>query len=638
MLHRPTFVTNATQNLLLIAIITIGALCIEKTHDHSTMQKSQRLATFLATHMRWETFRGARFRPPAKLWVFQTLLLLEIYEKLYGSCVLHKRGVIHHAATITLMQRGGLPLARSVLDPPPSTDDNNNDSGNRAAAWATQLGNDGSQKASVMAISDSWWQEWMLTEVTRRVTSVAFYIDAVHAQLLVHSAAMVVQEMQLMLPCDEKLWSATSGAELRGMMDVNSIEHIQFLSALKQTLRGQRVRTNAFGRMIIMAGLLNLTWHMKQFDLHLSLIGFTQADDRRLRSYSKMTRAYNFWKKDFDGWLDENLEMSAGAYAWKSIYQLQDDIVFGNRNELHCLAYMALHIGIVDYQNFANAQYSLRCSVTSQEHESTKGNREKWAMTVEARYAAFHALRFLSDVLYSSRPGPLLIPLATVPGKQELGGGGGGYSSVVSGSANPHLSMHHCPTIHQHHPQWSLQQYSMHHVNHCNGHHDHSPASSNVPLSQLPPFPPLPQSQPPQTEQQQQQPQTSYYSARGDHMINRPWVLCYAALTVWSYGYALEGILPPELAAIPVSLEEAQRDMTEFLLRVGGVSSPEAPENLRGSNRCVGMLIVVRNMLRMTGWELLQEAAKLLEKCINLLLGNFGRGPATELEMRGVRK
>jgi len=32
------------------------------------------------------------------------------------------------------------------------------------------------------------------------------------------------------------------------------------------------------------------------------------------------------------------------------------------------------------------------------------------------------------------------------------------------------------------------------------------------------------------------------YLVRSDKLLNRPWVLYYAVLIIWSYGYALEGL------------------------------------------------------------------------------------------------
>ncbi len=49
---------------------------------------------------------GQQLPATAKLWVFQTLLLLELYEKMFSTRELHERAHIHHATTITLMRRG----------------------------------------------------------------------------------------------------------------------------------------------------------------------------------------------------------------------------------------------------------------------------------------------------------------------------------------------------------------------------------------------------------------------------------------------------------------------------------------------------------------------------------------------------
>ncbi|CRK37090.1 hypothetical protein BN1708_020204, partial [Verticillium longisporum] len=87
-------------------MITIGAACLDKTHGQQVTKAGAQLSNFLAWHLRWEIFMDVNFRPPAKLWVFQTLLLLELYEKMYSTRELHERAHIHHATTITLMRRG----------------------------------------------------------------------------------------------------------------------------------------------------------------------------------------------------------------------------------------------------------------------------------------------------------------------------------------------------------------------------------------------------------------------------------------------------------------------------------------------------------------------------------------------------
>ena len=110
------------------------------------------------------------------------------------------------------------------------------------------------------------------------------------------------------------------------------------------------------------------------------------------------------------------------------------------------------------------------------------------------------------------------------------------------------------------------------------------------------------------------------YSARDDHLLNRPWVLHFAALIVWSYGFALEGPLSHPVH-IPQTREECFADMRNFLRSVGGVRGPEELANIRGRNACLGLLVTLRDMFMVTRWELMGEAAKLLNTGFDILVG-----------------
>ena len=112
------------------------------------------------------------------------------------------------------------------------------------------------------------------------------------------------------------------------------------------------------------------------------------------------------------------------------------------------------------------------------------------------------------------------------------------------------------------------------------------------------------------------------YLARDDFLLNRPWVLYFGALVVWCYGFALEGPLSPTPSETAfLTPEERERDMKTFLERVGAVSRPEDLEFIQGRNRCLGLLMVLKESLRATRWELTHEAAYLLGNCIDKLLG-----------------
>lgn len=512
-LHRPTFNAASCPDLLLLAIMALGASCLDKTYGLETTKACSQLSAFLAWHLRWEIFMDADFRPPAKLWIFQALLLLEIFEKMYSTRPLHERAHIHHATTLTLMRRGSSLIGRSALDSPPSIKDAKNGMNSIHTSGANT--------------PDEWWNHWITNEATRRAAFAAFVMDSIHATMFGHSAVMVAHEMRLPLPCDEALWSATSSSEVgrvEASLHANGIKPTTFLDGLKKTLNGQSVRTNSFGRTILMAGLLSVSWHMNQRDLQVSSLGVSQALGGRDKWRGSLTRAFDFWKQDFDASLAKPNDLSApNAYLYSN--GLDDDNVFESRTVLHHMAHMAMHVDIVDCQIYAGATRLLGRSITPQDYNGAqKRMKETWAPTARARDATFYALRFLSTVL--------VLDEHTPPG-----------GSTSSAGFD--------------------------------------------------------------------------YSARDDFLLNRPWVLYFATLIVWSYGYALDG--PVKSPYKLITHEDKVRDMQGFLRRVGGVRAPDDLAKMPNRNACLGMLILVRDMFKKTRWELLHEASNLLTKCMEML-------------------
>ena len=471
-----------------------------------------------AWHLRWEIFSDYHFRPPAKLWVFQALLLLELYEKMYSTRALHERAHIHHATTITLMRRGSSLIGRSALDSPPSVrDDKQGPNGSRHSS------------ASGGNTPNEWWNHWITNEATRRAAYAAFVIDSTHATMFGHSTVMVAHEMRLPLPCDEALWSATNSAEvgrIEASLHSSGVKPISFLEGLKRTLNGQEVRTNSFGRTILMAGLLSVSWHMNQRDLQVNSLGVSQALGGRDKWRGSLTRAFDLWKTDFDRSLNRSADNIPGPYSYSE--KKEETVVFQNRIVLHHLAHMAMHVDIVDCQIFARAKRLLGRTIGAQDLNSAQRRmKDNWAPTAKARDATWYALQFLCTVL--------------LPEERGISNGPPGHEDPVFD-----------------------------------------------------------------------------YSARDDVLLNRPWVMYFAALIVWSYAFALEG---PTTATVPDYDDQAGlvRDMRVYLRRLGGVHSPEDLKSMHGFNGCASMLMVLRNVFEKTRWELLHEASVLLDNCIHLI-------------------
>lgn len=462
----------------------------------------------------------SQFGPPGKLWVFQSLLLLEVYEKMYSTRALHERAHIHHATTITNMRRGSSLIGRSALDSPPSVRDGKH-------------GFNGSRQSSASGANtpDEWWNHWIANEATHRAAWAAFVIDSVHATMFGHSTVMVAHEMRLQLPCDESLWSATNGAEVGKMeasMHANGVKRLSLMEGLKRTLEGQEVPTNAFGRTILMAGLLSVRWHMNQRDLQLNSLGsLAQGGVHKWRG--PLIRAFDHWKADFDRALANTRSTNNGPYMRGS--KQDEEIVFESRTVLHHLAHMAMHVDIIECQIFARAKRLLGRNIGQKDlRDCTRMMKDRWAPTAKARDATFYALQFLCTVL----------------NPEDYSGNNLGFEP---------------PT----------------------------------------------------------------YSAREDVLMNKSWVLYFAALTVWCYAFALEG---PSQTHLPSDDPREQiRAMRDFLRKMSKVRSPEDLKLVTGFNECAGMLQVLQLTFADTRWELLHEAANLLTNCVKLIAGQMPANP-----------
>jgi hypothetical protein len=266
-----------------------------------------------------------------------------------------------------------------------------------------------------------------------------------------------------------------------------------FLDGLKRTLNGQPVRTNAFGRIILMAGLLSVSWHLNQRDLQVSSLGVGQTLGGRDKWRTALLRSYDNWRRDFDEALGPSTSMESES-----------------RDVLHGIAHIASHVDIVDLQIFAGAGRLMGRSITARDYSTAREKTERWASKATARDATFYALKFLSAC----------------------------FMEMPSGQ----------------------------------------------------------------------------YVARDDYLLNRPWVIYFAALTVWTYGFALDGPLQAPKALLTPA--EQWHDMQAYLGRVGGVREPNELEAMKGRNECLGMLIILRDSFANTRWELLGEAARLLDSCI----------------------
>ena len=379
-LHRPTFSPDAAPAILLVAMLAIGTATLGTKHSGRATMTGMGLPNYLAWGVKWEMFRDRNFRAPASLWALQASILLEIYETLYSTGELHERAVIHHPSTIHLV-RWGWSLVGTAGDTKLWT---------AASTSAPETGN----------AVDDWWRRWIQMEATRRLAFATFVVDSMHSTIFGNSSIMTSNEVCIPLPCDDELWKAASGAEVRKSMTPSmaaGTEPIKFLEALQRTMDGESVHTNSFGRKILLAGLLNVYIHRTsrdQLDRGIGNIEYSAAGGGwRL----EVVKAVDSWKHDLE-WA-----RLPGSESWPTALVAKcadSSIAF-----LHQLAHVAIHVDLLDCQILAGAKKLLGRRVGADSRRKAEANMKAWAQSVKGRDAAFHALCFLRSVLVPGADG-----------------------------------------------------------------------------------------------------------------------------------------------------------------------------------------------------------------------------------------
>ncbi|KAK9371683.1 fungal-specific transcription factor domain-containing protein [Lipomyces chichibuensis] len=343
-LHKRLFEVDTSPEPLLFCMILIGA----------TYADAQELALVIAEPLRWIIFSSPGFHPPTKVWILQSLLLLEVYEKTMSSRKLHERAHIHHGATVQLIRRG-----RTLLDP--------------SVALSGEDDPDGSS-----------WRRWVEAESIKRAVFMAFILDVSHSILFGHSLLLYPYEMRLSLPCDDRIWDSADD-ERRLLM---SKPTVPFLVGLKRLLNQQSMEADGFGRHVLLCGLLSLSIQMSQQALQMSSIGWKSFRDTWKTT---LGRAYDFWKEDYEHAGSVSRDKETGVIPVRDsnrpIFWL-----------LYRMAHVCMHVARYDLHVFCGDRRVLGRSTLVQDYLASKRHMYEWSRTKGAREAAFHSMKALFRV------------------------------------------------------------------------------------------------------------------------------------------------------------------------------------------------------------------------------------------------
>ncbi|GAB7332669.1 hypothetical protein MBLNU13_g04423t1 [Cladosporium sp. NU13] len=328
-----------------------GAAQLVRINAPTARSDYRNLADLIITGLRWEIHTSEDAQPPVNLWVAQSLLLLEFYEKLFSSRQLHERAHIHHVSTLTLLRRGSPLGGRPGTDTPlegPNTPDHAQDEARVEIQPLPDL--------------DTWWRRWANNESMLRVVFMAYEMDTLHAAMFGHESSLLPSDVGLTLPCDDVLWMAESADGLRQLETTFSLYGIRpkkFLDGLKEYLHGDSSPSHFRARLTLAIGLLSVGCHIRPREKHNKLFETMPSQAERKKWTTMMLQALDQWKHG----LDDALSSTVPACEVGPTRQSLDP----EPAVRYHLAYITMHIDILNCQILAGTELLLGRRVSQKE-------------------------------------------------------------------------------------------------------------------------------------------------------------------------------------------------------------------------------------------------------------------------------
>lgn len=385
-LHKPTFAPDKCPSGLLWVIIAIGAALVGENM----------LAKIIATPLRWAIFESEEFDPPARLWVIQSLLLLEIYEKVMGDRKTHVRAHVHHGTTLQLIRRGALLTGASM-----SNDNYCNDS--------NTFDDDGYLSSK----NGDPWKRWIQGEATKRAALLAFVIDTHHSVLFSHPSLISIHEIRLSLPCSQTLWDSfpTTSEDHRKITNVITLPLIE---AVKMMLNKKSFEYSPFGRQVLLSGLLSIANQMQQRDILLDSIVW--SNQTQGSSVVTNNSGYPAWKEnirssyDFLG-SDFKVQIEQQTIALNKLNSTTSEalqtetqfMVTGCADPFHHIAHIGLHVTMMDLYLYGGTPILFSQSSHKSDFEKAARNISNWANSPHGSDAVKQAI-YLLDEMFSENP------------------------------------------------------------------------------------------------------------------------------------------------------------------------------------------------------------------------------------------
>lgn len=372
-LHKPSFSNSDAHPLLLLAMIMLGAGLspCTGTDELAVFQHPKALADEIAGPLRWLILSNSDCKPPARLWVIQSLLLLETYEITSTTRFLHERAYLHHGAKIQLLRRS------PVLGGDPLKDEDE----------------DGAYLPA-----NHVWKKWVEVESMKRATLMAFYLDTVHATVYGHMVVLYAHQIRLLLPCEDELWEFDNVGQKTDSF--KGLKTPKFLAALKSLLHRQKIPTLSFGKKILLAGLLTIMFQMQQKDLQLSFIEWNSVKDSWTDTISL---AIDVWRVDVctPGCCSTETSLCFAPNDRRLLPPMLRPDDLRCKFALYHISQIYMRITHYDYIIYAGAPSRMNVKVGDHEYRTVEHRILKWSQSSAGRISVVHAYMFLFEMLLS---------------------------------------------------------------------------------------------------------------------------------------------------------------------------------------------------------------------------------------------
>ncbi|KAL3426091.1 hypothetical protein PVAG01_02882 [Phlyctema vagabunda] len=356
LLHQATFDPSQVETLLLVSVLLLGATYGDKA--------GHRLAVCIHDVLRAQIFSSAAFRAQPELWMLQTILLVECFGKSRAGQTQHDMAHLFHGLLINLIRRSDCQTVRQ-----PNFQDSAGD-------------------------LDSNWRKFVDVEQRKRLALLCFLWDTQHAVLFSQSLCMSAFELRISLPCNPTTWEADSAEEW--FNNYKKEQEVAFLTVLKEYVAlastSPPAHLNALSRLLILHGLMSISWDMKRRDQ--TALGFSGQE--AAARHARLAQSYDAWKADFDTYcmsMTMSLKDNAGLKSEFTRFSTATTAIY------HA-AHIILNVEILDLQIYAGARHIIGRPVTRVDYDRSRRILKQWAKpggSPAAVKASWHAAHLLRD-------------------------------------------------------------------------------------------------------------------------------------------------------------------------------------------------------------------------------------------------